>query len=88
MLEPHPKSAPDPAARFGTPWDLVRDPKLTLDEKRRLLDEWEDDARELLVASEEGMTGPQKSVALADILEAKASLPIETPPRPATPSKA
>ena len=91
MAELHqdrPKSGPDPAARFATPWELVNDPKLSLVEKRRLLDEWEDDIRELLVASEEGMTGPQKPVTLNDILEAKASLPIETPPRPETPSKA
>lgn len=85
MPEPRPKNS---AARFSSPRQLVQDPNLSLVEKRRLLDEWEDDVRELLVASEEGMTGPAPAVTLADVLEAKTSLPIDTPPRPQTPSKA
>src|SRR5262245_7990802 len=83
-----PKRPPDPAAHYHTPWELVQDPSLSLTEKCRLLQEWEDDIRIRLVASEEGMTGPRASVTLADVLEAKAKLPIDPPPRPDTPSKA
>lgn len=66
--------------RFGNPARLLSDPGLSAQEKRALLDEWEDDIRAELVATEEGMNGPD-GVALADILKAKESLPIETPPR-------
>ena len=63
------------------------DESLSLSERRHLLDEWEDDVRLRVVASEEGMTGPNARVGLADILAAKALLPIDTPARD-TPSKA
>lgn len=88
MSEPGlPQETPkDPSARYTTPDHLVRDPKLSLNQKRKLLEEWEEDVRERLVASEEGMTGPD--VQLADVLKAKDALPIDTPPRPASPSKA
>lgn len=79
---------PDPAGQYETPAALVADPALSPHEKRKLLDEWEDDIRQRLVASEEGMTGPRASVTLTHVLEAKAALPIDTPPRPNTPSKA
>jgi hypothetical protein len=79
---------PDPAGKYSTPAELVADPALSLTEKRRLLDEWEDDIRQRLVASEEGMTGPGARVTLSNVLEAKAELPIDTPPRPHAPSKA
>jgi len=77
----------NPAARYATPRDLIADPKLSLKEKCALLDEWEDDVRHRLVASEEGMTGAPVKVELVDILAAKAELPVDTPPR-STDSKA
>jgi len=58
----------------------VSEATLSLEEKRRLLEEWEDDIRATLVASEEGMTGPEK-VTLNEVLTAKEALPIDTPPR-------
>ncbi len=73
--------APDPAAQYETPRQLAEDASLSLAERRRLLDEWEDDVRIRVVASEEGMTGPNAAVGLADILAAKALLPIDTPTR-------
>jgi len=60
---------------------LLNDPGMGLEEKRDLLNEWEDDLRAHLVASEEGMTGPI-TVTLSDVLAAKEKLPIDTPPRP------
>jgi hypothetical protein len=87
MSQDTPEPARDPAVRYDTPKQLARDRSLPLAERMRLLEEWEDDVRGKLVASEEGMTGAS-GVTLADILEAKAALPIETPPRPDTPSKA
>ncbi len=70
-----------PADRFLTPEQLINDPNLGLEEKRDLLDEWEDDLRAHLVASEEGMTGAI-TVTLSDVLAAKEKLPIDTPARP------
>lgn len=72
---------PDPSAQYETPKQLAQDQSLSLGERRALLDQWEDDVRIRVVASEEGMTGPNAKVGLADILEAKALLPIDTPPR-------
>lgn len=81
------KQTSDPAALYGTPAQLLLETSLSLVEKRRVLEEWEDDVRGKLVASEEGMTGPS-SVTLNEIHAAKAALPIDTPLRPETPSKA
>ena len=77
----------NPASRYKTPDQLLRDPALPLREKRRLLEAWEEDLRQQLVATEEGMTGPAP-VELADILKAKDELPIDTPARAPTPTKA
>lgn len=71
----------NPAVRYATPRDLIADQTLSLAEKCALLDEWEDDVRQRLVASEEGMTGAPVTVELVDILAAKAELPIDTPTR-------
>ena len=71
----------DPAAKYQTPQQLAEDASLSVDERRRLLDEWEDDIRIRVVASEEGMTGPNAQVGLADILAAKKRLPVAAPAR-------
>lgn len=73
--------SPDPSAKYDSPKHLAEDSALSLQERRELLDQWEDDIRIRTVASEEGMTGPNASVGLADVLAAKALLPIDTPPR-------
>jgi hypothetical protein len=73
--------APDPASKYETPKQLAQDQSLSLAERRELLDQWEDDIRIRVVASEEGMTGPSAKIGLADILAAKALLPIDTPAR-------
>lgn len=77
----------NPAARYETPDALIADTKLSVEEKCALLDEWEDDVRHRLVASEEGMSGAPVKVELVDVLAAKAKLPVSTKTRP-TDSKA
>lgn len=78
-----PSDVPDtaPADRFATPQALIEDASLSDHEKRDLLNEWEDDIRAKLVASEEGMTG-SVTVTLDDVLKAKEKLPIDRPARP------
>jgi hypothetical protein len=49
-----------PATRFGTPQDVVQDETLSEDEKTKALNTWEQDARQLLTASNEGMTGSEE----------------------------
>lgn len=77
----------NPAAQYETPEKLVADMTLSVEEKCALLDEWEDDVRNRLVASEEGMSGAPAQVELVDVLAAKAKLPIDARPR-ATDAKA
>lgn len=63
----------DPSAAYDSPEDVVNDNDLSVSEKRKVLDQWEFDARELLVATEENMPGP-KECHLEDILKAKDKL--------------
>jgi len=44
-----------PAETYAKPVDVVRDQDLSLDEKKQALDTWEQDARQLVTASNEGM---------------------------------
>ena len=59
----------DPASRYSSPIDVVDDPRLSLEEKLRILRQWERDARSLAVAEEENMGGGEPSL-LASVLEA------------------
>jgi hypothetical protein len=54
-------------------------------QKKKILDSWEEDARRLSVAAEEGMTGGEQSLT-AEVAEAKAKLGIEDH-RTASPTK-
>ena len=47
--------APDPWTRYDGPEELLKDPTLTAEGKRKLLDEWERDLRQLQTATEENM---------------------------------
>ena len=65
MADVNPKEDPkveDPATHFDKPDDVVHDVKLSLDEKQKALNTWEQDARQLLTASSEGMTGSEEGV--------------------------
>lgn len=66
----------DPGGVYNAPDDVLRDSTLSDDEKRRVLDQWEADARELEVAEEEGMAGePSESSMLRRVLMAQEKLP-------------
>jgi hypothetical protein len=45
----------NPEPHFKTPADLASDPSLSSSEKKEALDTWEQDAHQLLTASNEGM---------------------------------
>jgi hypothetical protein len=68
------------ASRFESPRDICADAKLSRDEKKRALDTWEQDARQLLTASNEGMAGPEEGVnpddhhRLGEVVRAKAEI--------------
>jgi hypothetical protein len=49
-----------PQAHYRTPDDVVRDPHLSAGEKKRALDSWEQDARQLMTASNEGMPASEE----------------------------
>jgi len=52
----------NPTTVFEKPSDVVKDRKLSNDEKRKALNAWEQDARQLMTASNEGMPGPQEGL--------------------------
>jgi hypothetical protein len=54
------KLVKDPGDHFATPRDVVADERLTVDEKRRILDSWALDAQLLTVAEEENMGGKDR----------------------------
>jgi hypothetical protein len=66
-----------PGKMFAEPAHVIADPDLTTDEKRRALDVMEQDARQLAVATAEGMDGGEET-RLREILQAKQIL--EMPP--------
>lgn len=63
----------DPSSHFSAPSDILDHPALNRTQKIELLGQWEYDARELEVATEENMGGTSAS-RLPDILEALATL--------------
>jgi len=69
-----------PATSFENPKDVVRDEDLSHDEKKKVLDTWEQDARQLLTASNEGMPGSEEGIdphdqhRLGEVVRAKGKL--------------
>ena len=53
----------NPQAGFDKPGDVVKDPKLTQTEKKKALENLEQDAHQLLTASNEGMAPENEQVA-------------------------
>lgn len=49
-----------PERHFDTPADVLREPTLTVDEKRRILESWKLDAQRLSDSSAENMTGGEE----------------------------
>ena len=67
------KALLDPGLVFKTPDEVLAEKDLSREQKIKILQKWEYDARELEVAEEEGMKGP-KLVSLDDVLRALRSL--------------
>jgi len=51
-----------PANHYKSPDDIVKDKDLSPAEKRQALNTWEQDARQMLTASNEGMEGDQEGL--------------------------
>jgi hypothetical protein len=49
-----------PQAHYKTPDDLIKDQNLSPGEKKKALNVWEQDARQWLTASNEGMSGSEE----------------------------
>jgi hypothetical protein len=85
----HQDKVEHPADTYARPADLVNDDELSLDEKLRALDIWEQDARQLVTASNEGMegepTGPDRDEnhKLDQVLDAKQKVGARPKPKPA-----
>jgi hypothetical protein len=56
----------DPQRSFDRPGDIVKDRRLSREEKRDALNTWEQDAHQLLTASNEGMSGSKGGIAPQD----------------------
>jgi hypothetical protein len=52
----------NPNTRFAKPAAIVKDAALSSEEKKAALDTWEQDERQLLTASNEGMAGSEEGV--------------------------
>jgi hypothetical protein len=52
----------NPAAHFEKPKEVVQDDALSHDQKKKTLNTWEQDERQLLTASNEGMPGSDEGV--------------------------
>jgi len=55
-----------PENHFQSPTEVVRDERLTNEDKKRALNTWEQDARQLLTASNEGMPGSEEGLEKED----------------------
>lgn len=75
----------NPGNHFTGPDDVVQDTLLSEEAKKRVLLAWEDQARRLSLATEEGMGGGEPSL-VAEVAEAMAEMGVESG-RPSTPAK-
>ena len=55
-----------PATTYDKPHDIVKDKELSHHEKKEALNNWEQDARQLMTASNEGMPGPEEGLESED----------------------
>jgi hypothetical protein len=63
------KAKLDPASVFASPSEVLSAPNLSLEDKRTILSRWEEDAGDLMRATEEGMP-PSGQPAPGDVLRA------------------
>ena len=70
----------NPEAHFAKPKEVVKDNVLSHDEKKDALNTWEQDERQLLTASSEGMSGsdegfrPDDDNRLGEVVRAKGKI--------------
>jgi hypothetical protein len=55
-----------PATTYDKPHDIVKDKELSHHEKKEALNTWEQDARQLMTASNEGMPGAEERLKSQD----------------------
>ena len=55
-----------PQSHYATPDELIEDRALSFEEKRNALKIWEQDARQMLTASNEGMAGREEGIDPSD----------------------
>jgi hypothetical protein len=78
----------NPETHYDKPADIAADKKLSPDEKSKALNNWEQDARQLLTASNEGMAGsaeglePDDHHRLGEVVRAKAEIGEKPKPKP------
>ncbi|QYX57162.1 hypothetical protein K1T73_01735 [Roseovarius sp. SCSIO 43702] len=65
--------------KYETPEELLRDDSLSRDEKIRMLEDWRDDKKDYMRATEEGMVGEDRTERLRQIKKALATLQDEPP---------
>lgn len=68
----------DPASKYGNPQAVLSDTALNRDQKIEVLKQWEYDAREIQVATEENMAGTEDEPVLDQILKALNALNAES----------
>ena len=70
----------NPATIFENPSDVLDDSKLSHEEKKKALNAWEQDARQLMTASNEGMPGREEGLdpddhhRMAEVVRAKEAI--------------
>ena len=75
-------------AHFSKPKQVVKDNFLSHDEKKKALNTWEQDERQLLTASNEGMSGSDEGLrvdddnSLGDVVRAKGTIGEKPKPKP------
>lgn len=79
------KAVAQPWKAYATPEEVLADKQLSSAEKRRILESWERDARELAVAEEENMGGGEPNM-LDRVMAALSQLPLDGEERPRGPA--
>ena len=80
MSEPLENKITNPEANFDKPKDIVQDDALSHQEKKKALNTWEQNERQLLTASNEGMPGndegqlKNEANRLGEVVKAKAQI--------------
>ena len=81
------KALTNPSSVFKNPADIIACKDLEKAEKSAILKQWELDARQLQVATEEGMTEGERSL-FADVKKAQEKLGLPTLEEDGAPTKA